>query len=112
MWAIGLLNCINMEAVDMEEPVRSMPRKHGRKGYKGHVFKVLRIKGKGPRKPHLDRPDNPTAMRGHLVRGHFKHYTEDAPLFGKLTGSYYWGAQYRGDIEVGEVYKHYEVEKG
>lgn len=45
----------------------------------------------------------------HLVRGHFKHYTESAPLFGSHTGAYWWGLHARGDSRRGEIRKDYNV---
>jgi hypothetical protein len=36
------------------------------------------------------------AGRRHLSRGHFKTFTEDAPLLGKPVGTYWWGWQVRG----------------
>lgn len=45
----------------------------------------------------------------HLVRGHFKHYTASAPLFGAHTGAYWWGLHARGDSRHGEIRKDYNV---
>lgn len=43
----------------------------------------------------------------HICRGHFKTFTPDAPLFGKLTGSYWWDDPVRGDAAQGVVDKQY-----
>ena len=32
----------------------------------------------------------------HLCRGHFKIFTDDAPLLGRATGTYWWAPQVRG----------------
>ena len=48
--------------------------------------------------------------RLHVVRGHFKTYTSESPLFGNLTGTFYWGPHLRGDESMGEVRKNYVVE--
>ena len=48
-------------------------------------------------------------VRIHLCRGHFKHFTKDAPLFGRHTGLYWWQPQLRGDKTKGMVAKDYEV---
>jgi hypothetical protein len=45
----------------------------------------------------------------HICRGHFKSYTEDAPLFGKHTGTYWWADRVRGDRSRGRVEKDYAV---
>jgi hypothetical protein len=45
----------------------------------------------------------------HLVRGHFKTYTDDKPLFGKQTGTWWWGWQARGNADAGQRDHAYEV---
>ena len=45
----------------------------------------------------------------HIARGHFKVFTEDAPLFGRHTGTYWWAPQVRGRSEEGIVVKGYRV---
>ncbi|MFN8014984.1 MAG: hypothetical protein U0R17_00030 [Acidimicrobiia bacterium] len=44
-----------------------------------------------------------------LVRGHFKHYTEERPLFGNRVGQWWWMGQIRGTSKAGAVLKDYEV---
>jgi len=48
-------------------------------------------------------------MPVHLCRGHFKHYTPEAPLFGRYTGRYWWQPHARGSKKAGIVVKDYEV---
>jgi hypothetical protein len=45
----------------------------------------------------------------HMVRGHFKTYTEDNPLLGKHVGTYWWSHHARGDLESGVVVSDYRV---
>lgn len=45
----------------------------------------------------------------HLVRGHFAHYTEEKPLFGKYVGTYWVPAHARGSRKFGEVKSTYTV---
>jgi len=45
----------------------------------------------------------------HICRGHFAHYTEDKPLFGKHTGTFYIPMHVRGTAERGAVVKDYRV---
>lgn len=51
----------------------------------------------------------PAGIALHTVRGHFATYTADAPLFGKLVGTYLKRATIRGSDRHGEVIKDYEV---
>lgn len=46
----------------------------------------------------------------HMMRGHFKTYTPEAPLFGKRVGTWWWQPGLRGNVEKGIVLKDYAVE--
>ena len=46
-------------------------------------------------------------LRSHIVRGHFKTYTKDSPLFGKYTGKFWHHAHVRGNPDLGCVVKDY-----
>ena len=46
----------------------------------------------------------------HLCRGHFKTFSEDAPLLGHATGTYWWAPQMRGAASEGVALKDYRVE--
>ena len=45
----------------------------------------------------------------HICRGHFKTFTEEAPLFGRVTGTFWWADQVRGKAEHGRIEKDYSV---
>src|SRR5262249_41550931 len=45
----------------------------------------------------------------HICRGHFKTFAEEAPLFGKHTGTYWWADYVRGDAQQGIVTKDYRI---
>lgn len=59
--------------------------------------------------PHAGRGDDRPKKALHLARGHFAHYTEDKPLFGKYVGTFWRPAHVRGSADVGTVYKDYKV---
>jgi hypothetical protein len=49
-------------------------------------------------------------VRGlHIVRGHFSTYTEDAPLFGRITGTFWIPAHVRGTASEGLISSEYRV---
>jgi hypothetical protein len=50
--------------------------------------------------------------RIHLCRGHFKEYTKERPLFGRITGRFWWQPSVRGNKEKGVVMKDYVVKTG
>ncbi len=45
----------------------------------------------------------------HICRGHFATYTEDAPLFGRVTGTFWKSMHLRGNKKVGVVVKDYQI---
>lgn len=53
--------------------------------------------------------DERDAQPFHEVRGHFKTYTQERPLFGRVVGRYWWSPQARGSLVVGVVEKDYDV---
>jgi hypothetical protein len=87
----ALMNCKNI--VEREVPPAIQPRAARRRGepwvsYRHHVLEVRpfsrrKIADGAP----LD-PGSSTAI--HWVRGHFKRYTQERPLLGRFTGTYWW----------------------
>ena len=47
--------------------------------------------------------------RLHMCSGHFRLYTSEAPLFGKITGRFWIPAHMRGNKDLGEIKKSYNV---
>lgn len=45
----------------------------------------------------------------HICRGHFKEFTKERPLFGRVTGRFWWPMHTRGSVERGKVEKDYEL---
>ena len=45
----------------------------------------------------------------HFCRGHFKTYTDEKPLFGKHTGSFWCPDHTKGDLEIGRIKKGYRL---
>ncbi|MBZ0291406.1 MAG: hypothetical protein K8L99_02455 [Anaerolineae bacterium] len=106
---LQFLNCKNVELVDYEPSLRikQLSEKH-------HVpldtYKVLKVNTTRKVYPDREGDDSPSdPKRLHIVRGHFAHYTDDAPLFGKYTGTFWIPAHVRGDESLGVVVKDYEI---
>lgn len=104
--AFGFMNCRN---VRLDDAVRV--QRHGKKGVADRrrsfpAAKVINVPGMSSAAGrHTLGAGEPIAP--HVVRGHFKNYTEDAPLLGKITGTYWWGHHVRGGAEA--VPKQYRV---
>lgn len=110
MFAISLMHCKNV-SIRHVDPSPAMSKKHARK--KGRPlarYHVLEIAGATAA---LD-GEGQAATRGlgaalHLCRGHFKTFGPEAPLFGKLTGQFWWQPHARGDRRFGRVASDFQV---
>lgn len=75
-------------------------------------FYTLRIDPSAIRTQRSNRQPTPIHKRDlplHIVRGHFAHYSEDKPLFGKYAGQFWIPAHVRGSEKAGIVGKDYAV---
>jgi hypothetical protein len=110
LFAISLMHCKNVD-VKLVDPPERLSRKHERRHGRPLIsYYVLDIK---PMRRILD-SEGDAQTKGlahalHICRGHFKTYTEDAPLFGKQVGTYWWAAQARGKAEEGVIEKDYRI---
>jgi hypothetical protein len=110
LFAVSLLHCKNVALRLVDPPdrlSRKHERKHGRPLTRYHVLEIA------PMRRTLD-SEGEAQTKGlrhalHICRGHFKTFTEEAPLFGRHVGTYWWPAQVRGSAAHGIVEKDYRV---
>ncbi len=110
LFTISLLHSRNVTAEPVKPPntlSRSYRRRTGRPLSRYHVLKIE------PMRKVLE-SEGSASSEGlehavHMCRGHFKRYTDSAPLFGRYTGQWWWASQRRGNPALGEVKKDYEV---
>jgi len=114
MFFQGLLSCKNVmteEVVPPEALSRKRLRKHGSLPYVRYHTLKIRVPGT---KTYVDMEavrratQDPVPLGLHLVRGHFKTYTAEHGLFGRIAGTFYWPPALRGSLAAGAVGKHYE----
>lgn len=109
--ALKLLCCKNI----VTENIYPSPTKKKKKSKLTHpkkkfVYKVLNVTLPTTRKKYSSESSSVgIGTRVHFCRGHFKTYTEDAPLFGKFTGRYWWQRQVRGNPIQGFSAKDYNL---
>jgi len=106
-----IVNCQNV----VTETISTFKQKKSKKLFKnkGVTYKVLKFKLPKSSKRYDDkskRGQEPT-LPLHICSGHFKTYTEDRPLFGKVAGRWWWHDQVRGRKENGIVNKDYHPER-
>ncbi len=108
----SLLNCRNVVSIDVE-PSPALTRNRLRKGkaplYRYHELRVTPFKPRRTR--NADHPTGGEPVAIHFVRGHFKEYTAERPLFGRLVGLWWWQPHLAGRAKR-IVDKDYRIEAG
>ena len=108
MAALTFMNCRNVEMRDAlsTKEKRAFERRRGCKPARYHVLDI-----KGVRSRAGTGSPGPVSLSTalHWCRGHFKTFTGERPMFGKLSGRYWWTPQVRGDHAAGLVTKDYRV---
>jgi hypothetical protein len=105
---ISVINCQNVELVDVHPSKKQQRSRRKKKRQPLNSYKILSLKGK----KIVDSKGGASSSlkRLHLCRGHFKTFTEDKPLMGRHTGTYWWQPQARGSKDKGKVEKSYQLE--
>lgn len=104
------LSCKNVSLatrdIDQKQS-RIATKRHGQveSGYRYHVLVVRPAGARSSEHPGEEMGITPL----HLCRGHYREYTPDRPLFGKLSGRFYIQQHMRGDKKNGVVEKDYEI---
>lgn len=109
---LKLLCCKNIvqERVEPTKRIRRKKRMVHVRDKRKWSFHVLKVQLPKTRKSNGGSSDGNGTTRVHFCRGHFKTYTEDAPLFGKYTGRFWWQPTLRGSSDKGVVLKTYDID--
>lgn len=109
VFSLALINCRNIVLTD--EIVEPSILRQYQNQFKSPmiVYKTLRIRGISSKNTDKPRKEYQALMPLHLRRGNFAHYTEDAPLFGKLTGTFWRPATVVGEEQNGKIVKDYVI---
>lgn len=105
-----LINCKNIQAKPINPPIKLNKKRTKNSLTELFKYHILEIKpkndtSKGQKTSNYFKTSN----RIHFCRGHFKEYTKENPLFGKLTGLYWWQPHVRGNKRKGIVMKDYKI---
>lgn len=106
---VCILNCKNIQVDDVEpkpENTRAFQRFFNRPLTK---YKSLKIGSIGKRSVS-DTKEYQGVIPLHIRRGNFAHYTDESPLFGKFTGTFWRPATVVGNEKRGVVVKDYDVD--
>lgn len=107
---LSFMNCRNVARRTIEPPPRlskKWEKAHGRPLVR---YEVLDI---DPMRKTLE-SEGGASTNGlkkalHICRGHFATYTDDAPLFGRVVGTFWKPQHVRGSAAAGAVVKDYNV---
>lgn len=107
---LKLFTCKNIITKNVSAPSKLNKKRKKSGKHPLYEYKTLHIMlpGKSQKTTPID-CENGHCQRLHLCRGHFKEYTKDKPLFGRLVGRYWWQPHARGDKAYGEIKKDYVV---
>jgi hypothetical protein len=110
LMTISFMHCKNVDLVSVDQPAALSKKWSKRTGRPLVRYRVLEI---NPMRRILDREGG--AQRSglkqalHICRGHFKTFTDEAPLFGRFTGKYWWASHVRAKDSEEVVIKDYAV---
>lgn len=110
MWAVSFMNCKNVtmnDATDSIGPSAKWQRRMRQPKLKYHVLGIDKLKSSLVREGRMYEVGMAKAM--HLCRGHFAVYSDEKPLFGKITGQVWRPAHVRGSADSGIVLKDYKI---
>lgn len=102
--ALAMFHVKNVEVVSVSN--RAERRQAALRGRVGIVVRELIIAPfrrslHAMRQAERDNPGQPLPY--HLCRGHFKTFTEAAPLLGRFSGTFWWEPHWRGSEHMGVV---------
>jgi len=110
LYGVQFLNCRNIVTIDHEPDPADNAAYQRHFGVPMTKYKTLAIKPMGKRYERDDKPQQQfDVIPLHIRRGNFAHYTDDAPLFGKYTGTFWRPATAVGNAKNGIRVKDYEV---
>lgn len=109
LWAFAFMHLKNAIIEDVEPPaaLQKKRKKHDRPPLTS--YKIIKVRSMITHSKNNAQGGHHAKPRLHIVKGRFRTDSEDAPLFGKWTGTWWWDAFERGDRSKGEIKKDYEI---
>lgn len=109
--ALTFCHCKNIELAQ-RAPAPKLAKSYAKR-HKGHALSPFHEIAIEPVRRILEGEGKQTRVglqkALHITRGHFKHYSAEKPLFGRVTGTVWCPSHTRGNREKGEVKKRYTV---
>ena len=113
LYALQMLNCKNVKETEIEPSPKLSKRFRKKTGFPLSRYHILSIgktyNAKDEQKETHTEGSEGHARAQHIARGHFRTYTPEKPLFGKVHGTFWIDAHVRGDKGEGIVKKDYSI---
>lgn len=109
LFAHALLACKNVNVQTVTPPSKLAKRAEKRHGQTMVTYKTIAVTPAGGGSGGHGHNDVSGNKSLHIVRGHFKTFTEDRKLFGRHTGTYWWSPTLKGDASAGVTVSDYTV---
>lgn len=113
LYTLFFINIKNVKIVDEQRFLEKIKENSHNKGNKQIIYKVLTIEFKKKLyyineifNHNFNKKNNLPRFR---VRGHYRYYSTEKPLFGKLTGWFFIPTFWKGELKNGEIVKDYKV---
>lgn len=106
----SFMHCKNVKVKSNDPPQalsKAFQRRHGRPLVRYHTLEIQPMKKVLETEGEIGHNGLKKAL--HICRGHFANYSEERPLFGKVTGRFWIPAHTRGSLSEGAVVKDYKV---
>lgn len=101
-------NVVKTDVTERDGPAEKWLRRQRQPRIRYHVLKIDPSACKNKSSISAESEES-IAMAECLVRGNFATYTDDKPLFGKYSGTFWRPAHLRGDPDNGIVLKDYAI---
>ena len=105
--SVSFMHCKNVIRTDAEGPPDKWLRRQKQPKLRYHVLQIDPMKEVLRREGGSETNGLKKAL--HICRGHFATYTDEKPLFGRSTGTFWKPAHVRGSSKEGVVVKDYAV---
>jgi hypothetical protein len=110
LFTLTFMHCKNVRRVE-NDPSPALQKARQRKGkpplVKHYTIEINPMKEILRKEGRIESEGLARAL--HICRGHFATYSEEKPLFGKVTGTVWIPAHVRGSKDAGEVRKDYKI---
>jgi len=110
LFAISLMHCKN---VSVKPKARIVPHSRKvlkrRKGLPILEHHIIEIRDRQNQVSNGDALESAIRKKLHIVRGHYSTYTKEAPLFGRVVGTFWVPAHARGSFDEGVSTSEYRV---